>query len=98
MNSIISRLTHVKSVKTALASGSSEYMYIPDQELFNKVFYLVVSSKRHSRTHRFSDSYVSTLATYAMSPKVLPCSQTYLRGLLSDRDTITGKTLLDLLT
>lgn len=94
MHSIASRLTHILSTKTSLASGSVEYLYIPDQELFNRVYSIVTGS--HT-PHRFPFKYVETLATYAMSPNSLSCRHSYLQELLTCQDSVTGRTLIDLL-
>ena len=94
MYSIIPRLTHTLSTKTSLASGAVQYLYIPDQELFNRVYSIVTG--RHT-PYRFPSEYVETLATYAMAPDSLPCQHSYLRGLLSSRDSVSGRTLSDIL-
>ena len=94
MYSIIPRLTHTLSTKTTLASGSTTYLYIPDQELFNRVFSIVAG--RHT-SYRFPKAYIETLATYAMAPTTLPCRHSYLQELLSSRDSVTGRSLFELL-
>jgi hypothetical protein len=94
MYSIIPRLTHKLSTKTELASGAIEYLYIPDQELFNRVYSIVTG--RHT-PYRFPSKYVETLATYAMSPDSLPCRHSYLQELLSSCDTVTGESYKSIL-